>query len=425
MANSCKYYKQQRQVSYDNGVTWIDLQEFRKGALYEPNSSDCTNPSIKIYRWQKADSSDYVCVGDDKHYKEYYQESSDNGQTWSNVVPTTTRASSQVIEYDSSDCVKFKATYSGGTTYSAACDSDTTLTTATTKPSGYVFSGMTDAVVGNCVEVIGVGAFYNCDNLSSITLSDSITTISNKAFSQSKKFNNIYLPDSVTTIGEEAFAYCHGLTQIDIPTGVTSISNKLFYYCRNLNTVNIPNTVTSVGHNAFNNCSGLTSIVIPDSVTSLGWAAFEGCISLTSITLSNNLTSIEHSTFYDCSSLRNITIPYSVTSINEGAFMACTSLTSITIPNSVTSIGTQAIYNCSGLTSVTIGSGVTSIGNFAFRYCSGLTSITCLAQTPPTLSYYVFDNTNDCPIYVPAASVETYKSASGWSTYSSRIFAIQ
>ena len=41
MANSCKYYKEQRQYSLDGGETWINMQEYRKGALYEPNSSDC------------------------------------------------------------------------------------------------------------------------------------------------------------------------------------------------------------------------------------------------------------------------------------------------------------------------------------------------------------------------------------------------
>jgi len=37
----------------------------------------------------------------------------------------------------------------------------------------------------------------------------------------------------------------------------------------------------------------------------------------------------------------------------------------------------------------------------------------------------VFYDTNNCPIYVPAASVDAYKSASGWSAYASRIQAIQ
>ena len=74
--------------------------------------------------------------------------------------------------------------------------------------------------------------------------------------------------------------------------------------------------------------------------------------------------------------------------------------------------------------SVTIGDRITSIGNDAFENHNKLTSITCLATTPPTLGSSAFNNTNDCPIYVPAESVEAYKAASGWSAYASRIQAI-
>ena len=41
MANTCKYYKQRRYVSYNSGATWQPLNEYRKGELYEYDSSDC------------------------------------------------------------------------------------------------------------------------------------------------------------------------------------------------------------------------------------------------------------------------------------------------------------------------------------------------------------------------------------------------
>ena len=89
-----------------------------------------------------------------------------------------------------------------------------------------------------------------------------------------------------------------------------------------------------------------------------------------------------------------------------------------------TSIGQGAFRNCSGMTSCIISDDVTSIGNSAFTYCSGLTSITVEATTPPTLGGDAFTNTNNCPIYVPYCSlVDTYRAASGWSSYSSRIAA--
>lgn len=146
---------------------------------------------------------------------------------------------------------------------------------------------------------------------------------------------------------------------------------------------------------------------------------------ITSIDIPSGTTTIGSNAFYSCISLTSVTIPDSVTSIGDYAFYSCSALTSITIPSSVTSIGINAFRSCRSLTSITIPSGVTSIGTNAFNYCSGLTSVTVEATTPPTLGGAgVFNNTNECPIYVPASSLNAYKTATGWSTYASRIQAM-
>ncbi len=174
------------------------------------------------------------------------------------------------------------------------------------------------------------------------------------------------------------------------------------------------------------NIEDLTSAVIGDCVTTFSsdfGGVFASCTSLTSVTIPNSVTSIGDELFSDCRSLTSVTIPNSVTTIGSYAFAYCSSLTSMTIPNSVTSIGMGAFGNCSSLTSVTIPSGVTSISRSAFEGCSSLTSITVNATTPPTLGSDAFYDTNDCPIYVPSASVSAYQSS--WSDYASRIQAIQ
>ena len=122
--------------------------------------------------------------------------------------------------------------------------------------------------------------------------------------------------------------------------------------------------------------------------------------------------------------ITTLNIPDGTTKIGNYAFNDCSSLTSVTIPNSVTSIGNSAFNRCSSLTDVTIGNGVTSIGNGAFYNCSRLTSVTIKATTPPTLGGNPFGNTNNCPIYVPAESVDAYKAATNWSAYADRIQAI-
>ena len=142
-------------------------------------------------------------------------------------------------------------------------------------------------------------------------------------------------------------------------------------------------------------------------------------------TLKPNVDTINTDLFTAIPYITNVEIPDSVTSIGMMAFQLCRGLTSVTIGNSVTSIGDYAFYDCRSLTSITIPDSVTSIGQGAFQNCSGLTSITVEATTPPTLGSQSFDNTNNCPIYVPSASVDTYKAATNWSNYASRIQAIQ
>lgn len=312
-----------------------------------------------IYRWQQ---SGYTCVGYDKYQNNIKQVSYDSGTTWENVSPAEYSATT-LIEQNSDDCGyvppqptfdgKFIATYTGGTTYSASCDGNVTLTSGNTRPNGYTYTAMTDAVIGNCVTGIGEDAFYNCKTLTSVTI-----------------------PDSVTSIGWDAFGDCYSLTSVTIPDSVTSIGDYTFYNCNRLTSIIIPSGVTSIGEYIFYGCYGLTSVTIPDSVTSIGRYAF-----------------------YWCTGLTSVTIPSGVTSIGNSAFRICSSLTSVTIPSSVTSIDIQA-----------------------FRNCSSLTSITCLATAPAVLGSNAFDDTNNCPIYVPAEQVEEYKDI--WSRYADRIQAI-
>ena len=187
----------------------------------------------------------------------------------------------------------------------------------------------------------------------------------------------------------------------------------------------IGDCVTTIGYLAFQGCSELTSVTIPDSVTNILGTAFSDCSSLTSITIPDSVTSIGNTAFQNCTSLTNVTIPDSVATIENETFYNCTSLASVTIGNGVTTIGQNAFYNCTSLASVTIGNGITTIGNRALRGCTALTSVTVNATTPPTLGTYAFYNTNNSfVIYVPASSVDTYKTASNWSSYKSRIQAI-
>lgn len=84
----------------------------------------------------------------------------------------------------------------------------------------------------------------------------------------------------------------------------------------------------------------------------------------------------------------------------------------------------EGFKNCEGLISIELPETVNQINFMTFYGCTNLTHITLHSITPPILGSDVFTNTNNCPIYVPAESVDAYKSATGWSEYASRIQAI-
>lgn len=292
------------------------------------------------------------------------------------------------------------------------------------------------ATIPDSVISIGEGAFYCCEELENIYITDiaawcKISEIYNlmlygssnkKLYLNNELLTDLVIPDSVLSIGDSAFYRCSSLTSVTIPDSVTSIGECAFQGCKDLRSVTIPDSVTSIGEEAFRGCHGLTSVTIGSGVTSIGDWAFYGCRSLTNITISDGVTSIGDHAFDWCIYLTSITISNSVTSIGEEAFRSCRGLTSIEVTagntkyysqgnciiettsktlilgcktsvipadGSVTSIGSYAFYGCSGLTNITIPDSVTSIGDHAFYYCRGLTSVT-IPDSVASIGDYAF-----------------------------------
>ena len=114
---------------------------------------------------------------------------------------------------------------------------------------------------------------------------------------------------------------------------------------------------------------------------------------------------------------------YTVTSIGDYAFHNCfeSGLRNVIIGDSVISIGDHA-FESSGLRSLTIGKSVKRIGSMAFSQ-TYFSSVICKAVTPPSCPYDAFvdpyyDPDYNPTLYVPAESVEAYKSTFPWSRFS-------
>ncbi|MBR2151307.1 MAG: leucine-rich repeat domain-containing protein [Prevotella sp.] len=86
----------------------------------------------------------------------------------------------------------------------------------------------------------------------------------------------------VTKIQDHAFATASHLTSITIPNSINSISVGAFYGCTGLTTVNLAEGISIIEEHAFSYCTSLSSINLPSSITTIGEYAFYHSILLTS-----------------------------------------------------------------------------------------------------------------------------------------------
>lgn len=304
-------------------------------------------------------------------------------------------------------------------------------------------------VVINGGDRIADGAFADCANLVSVSISSSVSIIGSTAFSGCSKLASVQVDaNNAYYVSIDGLLYNKQKTEIvlvpravvgrvAIPNGVSTISGNAFADCLGLTAVEIPVSVTSIGEDAFSGCENLTAVYISDidnwcgltfvnaqsNPLALAGQLYVNDALTTSIDISEGVTSIGVYAFYGWSNLTSIFIPGNIASIGENAFTGCSNITSATLPtNAITSITRSklqkvvinggeeipgmAFINCSNLTSIDLGNSVTSIGQFAFSGCTSLQNI----KIPSSVTSIAWRTFNECS---NLKSV-TFENTNGW-----------
>lgn len=255
------------------------------------------------------------------------------------------------------------------------------------------------------------GTFNNCDKLETVTFEDGLTVIGPGMFKESDKIKKLEIPDSVTTIGQAAFANCDGLEEVKLPAGLTKIPNNLFGGAEALKSITIPATVTEIEAEAFFNCTALETVTFASKSTeklvsaleAVGDNAFAGT-KVSTFVLPENAQdkeiSLGVSVLGNCTSLTTAVIPASVVDLNN-AFSGCTALTALTYNAVGTSVdetnkiiyaneGKRLVFYYGSAEELVLPNTVEEISNGAFAGKTSLKKIT-LPASVKIIDDYAFD----------------------------------
>jgi hypothetical protein len=217
-----------------------------------------------------------------------------------------------------------------------------------------------EVTIPNQVKIIRAGAFYKCNNVTSVLFGDSITIIE-----------------------DEAFKGCLGLKgKLIFPIALKYIGHEAFYACEGLDTVIVPDAVLKIYPSAFALCSNVRSVVIGYSVKDIGELAFGYCVNLETLIIGESIEIIDNLAFSGCEKLHgHLNIPEKIRFIGIFAFSDCKNITSVSIGDSIRTIGESAFLG-SGIEKIIIGSSIEYIGGVAF-YSSSLQEIIIKSISPP------------------------------------------
>ena len=343
-----------------------------------------------------------------------------------NLINIGTNCFESFMEISSQASARLNINYASpvvGTSMFTGCTSINTLTLSNTvttisdsaflsslyAPFGYSVS----VAIPDSVTYIGNYAFDSGFRITSLTLSTNLQSIGDYAFrgiGNANYTNKIYLPN-LTSLGIGAFYNASSIRSLEFGNKLTNIPPIVFFRTEFTNALIIPDSVTNIGHSAFSGATNTPSVVVGKSVKSIGSNAFYNARGLQTVTMSDSVIDIQNEAFNSCTSLVRVILSTNLVTIKTNVFSNCTSLPDIRIPNNVTRVQ-SAFSNCTSLTKTIFNqtNNITIEGE-TFRNCTNLIGVYFRGNPPPTIpnSFSTTGTTNSIP-----ATAYIYRNNTNW-----------
>ena len=248
---------------------------------------------------------------------------------------------------------------------------------------------LTTLYLPECVETIGASAFQNCWRLDYVEMKDNVKVIGKNAF-RNTGVDYQYLSSRLETIDDGAFSLCPYLAEIDLPETVTEIGSGVFE--------------SSTAIEIFRGAFAVDDRHLVKDGRLLAFAS--GNIGKGYVDVVPEEVSVIDAHAYHGSDIEGVTLPETLTEIGPGAFAQCFSLKNITIPASVSKIHSWAFEEDEALEWIKI---------------KRTESVIEAVPDPDTGDFGAFETTDDCPIYVPANTLNWYTYGQYWEEYGSKL----
>ncbi len=259
---------------------------------------------------------------------------------------------------------------------------------------------ITSVSLPDTVQLVGYAAFDGCKNLQAVDLGEGVQRIHDNAFRNCSALESIEFPASLRSISSDVFKNT-GLRSVSL-NKVESVGDYAFAECKQLSSLDL-GVVRAFGRSVFLDCVALTEVSLPETVAGSGIELFGGCTALAKVDLPENGIALQYNAFVGtpCAAAAEnwkdgmliidgylfgvneefkgtsvLTLPEGIVSVAASAMSASygargyvDSLSSVVFPQSIRSIGAKAFYKCAALASVTMPQGVklNGVGEDVFK----------------------------------------------------------